>query len=314
MENEKKTGNPSQIKNVAIFSIVVIVSLIIFLGIYLSFQNSIIAPGVSWKVLVSSYPEIKAIKQKFIESCEIPLIDPNYFIDAKENKVFQQMREDCKTLDTNLEEKYTAYESSSKNELEWAKEVKPFFGVRYALANTENLIKNTEKEFNKIPSDSSQTTCGEKRITQYVPRLGCFQKHVSEELEKFAETKIDELMKRLGLSNRLNHKADNRGSTYMPPGVGFMEMHSNRNHFAGWRLYMHHLPDNGNSWFSYRHPYDGSYRKIYDENERMNMFRIRKPPDNVMWHAIFSDTHRFSWGLWIPPELAQHLKQNAHQM
>jgi hypothetical protein len=77
---------------------------------------------------------------------------------------------------------------------------------------------------------------------------------------------------------------------------------------------MHWLPDEGDSYFVYRHPFDTTYRVVKDTNDGANMFRIRKPPKNLLWHGIYSETPRFSWGIWLPPELAQYLKVHGERV
>jgi len=262
-----------------VFWIVIIgIGAILFVIIYFSVKGSQKDPGVAWKVPYSTYPELREIYEAFKQSCKIPEVPQRYFEDIAKDADYQTMRNDCKNLPD--EKKYS--------DLELRKE-----GAKYF-----NIDKFTEQgnEAYKIPN------------SEYSVRGGCFARQIPNEIEQVAQKNIEKLMQRLNLPNRLERETDSRGTTYMPPG-GFMEYHTNQNHYGGWRLYMHYLPENGNSWFVYQHPYEKSYHKIADNNESANMFRIRKPPKNLLWHAIYSDTHRFSWGIWLPPELAQHLKQ-----
>jgi len=258
---------------------------ILFIVIYFSVQGSKEAdPGVAWKVPYEAYPELKDIYENYKSTCVIPAIPKKFFDDTQANTTYQQMREDCKRLpDT---EKYEAFETK-KWTLTWAQRIKSF-------SDGVNL-----PEYD-IP-------VGAQGAGEYKLRIGCYHREISDEMESYTSQKIQALMTRLGLPNKLDHLTDSRGGTYMPPG-GFMEYHSNQNHQGGWRLYMHYLPEGGESWFAYQHPFDGSYRRIADTNEGANMFRVRKPPKNLLWHSIYSDTPRFSWGIWLPPELAQHLK------
>jgi hypothetical protein len=250
-------------------------------------------PGVAWKIPFETFPELNAIRQKFAESCEIPNIPPEYTEDTLRNKNFQQVREECDVLTQDLDEKYTLFETGASESLAWSKDISRFSESTYD-------IKDTSK-------NCGSSDCSRMNLGQYYPRMGCYGRYVPEYLTTFAAQKINELMLRLNLDNHYERDTDSRGSTYTPPG-GFMEMHTNRDHFAGWRMYIHYLPEEGVSYFSYRHPYDQSYRRIYDENNRFNLFRIRKLPDKLLWHSIRSETPRFSWGLWVPPELAQYLK------
>lgn len=235
-------------------------------------------PGVAWKIPYEAYPELAEIYAAFVKVCIIPEIPERYFTDTAQDVEFQSMRRDC----TRLPQvgKYETLELSSQPMSRQFAESNPLY---------------------QVPGG------------EYILRYGCYRRSIPFEVEQLATEKISHLMARLGLGNRLNKLTDSRGSTYMPPG-GFMEYHSNQDHLGGWRLYMHYLPDKGNSWFAYRHPFDGSYRRIADSNIAANMFRIRKKPKKLLWHAIYADTPRFSWGIWLPPELAQHLKTHGHRV
>lgn len=269
--------------NTPTFWVVILgIGIILFIVIYFSVKGSEQDPGVAWKVPYEAYPELKEIYEAFKNSCEIPDIPSEYFADISQDEDYQNMRNDCKTLPD--EKKYA--------DLELGRETAK-------LENLDKFLDVTNARY-MIPPD--------KKGAEYRVRGGCYTRDIPKDVEKIATENIHKLMERLNLPNRLEHETDSRGSTYMPPG-GFMEYHSNQKHYGGWRLYMHWLPDGGESWFAYQHPYDKSYHRIYDSNEAANMFRIRKPPKNLLWHCISSDCHRFSWGIWLPPELAQHLKQ-----
>ncbi len=226
-------------------------------------------PGVAWKVPYSQVPELAAIQQAFAKECQVP--DLPECMRASTDAVYQAMRDDCLGLPD--VEFYEAYEKEETMHRQW-------LGKFY-----------------------SQTT-----DQSYRSRLGAWVRTIPPWLEEFAVQKINELVGRLGLDCRLGRLPDSRGTTYMGPN-GFMEYHSNQDHFGGWRLYFHHLPTPGPpSWFAYRHPFDGSYRRIEDSNAGCNMFRIRKPPKDLLWHCIYSPTDRFSWGIWIDPEVARALQ------
>jgi hypothetical protein len=190
---------------------------------------------------------------------------------------------------------------------EWSNNIREFFSDKYFI--NHSVTKSVDAVFSEIPIDVSQKKCEYvPRVEEYTPRLGCYRRHISFELEQFATEKIKQLMSRLNLPNKLEKLSDSRGSSFTPLG-GFMECHTNRFHLAGWRFYMHYLPENGESFFAYRHCYDGSLRIIPDSNTAANMFRIRKLPDALLWHSLWADTPRHSWGIYLPPELAQELKK-----
>lgn len=285
--SKRTVGNIIAIVLAAVF--VAVLAILVNDSYSLKTSNRATAPGVAWKVPYASYPELQAIYEEYRKSCEIPPIPPEYHQAAKENELYQSMRNDIRapTLPADMK-KYEEFEKTSLSKLEWAQSLKSFYSCQspYRI----------------------QPKC------DYVPRLGCYRREISADLEQFATKQIQALMTRLGLPNRLERLTDSRGATYMPPG-GFMEFHSNQDHFGGWRLYMHYLPQGGKSAFVYQHPYDGSRREIEDNNEEGNLFRIRKPPKRLLWHGIYSeDAHRFSWGIWLPPELAQHLKTYGRRM
>lgn len=279
----------------------VLLTVIIVMVVYFSVIGSQRDPGVTWKVPYKAYPELRDIYEAFKATCTIPELPKGYVETFRNSTEMQRMREDCRKLpDKN---KYRAFELN--NETERDQKVQTLFQTSQFPMSDPN--------------------------SPYSVRGGCFIRQIPENVEMLASERIQSLMKRIGLENRMDRLTDSRGTTYMPPG-GFMEYHSNQNHFGGWRLYMHFLPtanrnneDDDNdetdtsfpdlhqSWFAYEHPFDGSYRRIYDQNDAANMFRIRKPPKKLLWHSIFSDTHRFSWGIWLPPELAQHLKTHGQR-
>jgi hypothetical protein len=252
----------------------------------LTIEYSIIIknPGVAWKVKYSDYPELLLIYSKYKEYCSvIPTIPIEYNDELLNNETYQTIRNDCKYMTNEIiENKYDTFERDGKINSEW------FFNVSHML--------------------------NDNNYQGYKPRLGCFIHNISLELETFATDQINKLMSRLQLTNKLKRLSDSRGSTYMPPG-GCMEVHSNRDHLGGWRLYMHVVDEcKGDSWFNYRHPFDNSIKIIKDVNDKANMFRIRKPPKQLLWHSIWSNTDRFSWGIWLPPELAQKLKENSDRI
>lgn len=268
-------------KNPQIWVAILFIGVIIFIIVYFSVKGSEANPGVAWKVPYAAYPELQEIYEAFKNSCKIPEIPVSYFRDIAEDEGYQAMRKDCHELPD--ESKYEQIELSG--------------GEKQGL---ERFMDESNVNY--------QIPLNRVGFEEYKVRGGCYSRTIPNEVESLATTNINKLMERLGLTNRLERQSDSRGTTYMPPG-GFMEYHSNQNHHGGWRLYMHYLPEGGDSWFAYQHPYDKTYHRIYDSNEGANMFRIRRKPKRLLWHCIVADTHRFSWGIWLPPELAQHLKK-----
>ncbi len=262
--------------------------------------------GVCWKVPYANIPELQEIYQAFRDSCVAPQIPNEWYEAAKHNSTFQSMRLEAQTLPQESEAKYEVFETKPKRESEWALGLREFYGNRFAVTQTTD----SETLFARRPKDLQNECNAERRVEEYVPRGGCFYRHVSSDLERLARDKIQALMARWNLPNDFKRLSDSRGATWSPAG-GFMEMHSNRKHFAGWRLYFHYLPEKDEGFFVYKHPYDHTVRTVRDSNEACNMFRIRRPPNALLWHAIWNDSPRFSWGIYIPPELAQKLKKCA---
>jgi hypothetical protein len=292
-------------------SIIIITILLIFILSTFLIINNQTCPGLLWKVEYVNYPEIKEIYDKFVESCHYPDIPSNYFENTLKNETFQEMRKECMTMDPKLlKSKYTIFETEPMKDSKWAVPIREFYSNKYMI-NEPTL--DVESLFAEKPIDSKDKKCSyNPRIEEYTPRLGCYKKHISKELEDFAIERIKSLMNRLQLKNKFDKFSDSRGSTFMPKG-GFMECHSNQLHLAGWRLYMHYITD-GDSYFAYRHCYDKSLRIVPDSNTSANLFRIRKLPDDLMFHSIWANNNRWSWGLYIDPTLAQTLKIKSKRL
>lgn len=232
------------IKNTTLWIVGFLLLILLTLVIYMIVQDNMDAPGVTWKVTFAQHPELQEIYEKFVQSCQTPEIPVDYFTDIESNSTFQQMRIDCTTMTLDLEEKYTIFEDEPKENSIWADPIKQFYGIHYAIPETELFISDIKQQFSQQPikeEKASNCSCQQPtRILEYTPRLGCYIRNIPAKLENFASNKIKDLMKRLNITYTFDRLSDSRGATYMPPG-GFMEMHSNRNHFAGWRLYIYAL-------------------------------------------------------------------------
>lgn len=276
--------------------------LVASLALYACAQLSQPQPGIVWKVNYEAFPELKLIYDKFVTTCSaLPPIPQEWHEDTSQNQTFQQMRNETFVFN---DAKYEAMETQPWNEIPWTSDIKCFYTNKYMME--QPVFHDPEVLFSAPKKEIQAPTCETPRVVEYVPRLGCYSKHVSQELEEFAQEQCHNLMTRLDL--QAERFTDSRGSTFMPKG-GFMECHTNRWQQAGWRFYMHYLPENGDSYFMYKHPYDHSVHRVKDTNDSANLFRIRKHPDRLLWHSIRADTPRFSWGISLPPSLAQHLKR-----
>jgi len=100
------------------------------------------------------------------------------------------------------------------------------------------------------------------------------------------------------------------GQWWYPPGT-FFGWHTNDS-YPGWRLYLSHSEAPGRSFFRYRHPSSGEIVTSADSAWDLRCFVISA--EQPLWHAIASDTHRFSIGWHVRPwslrdALAQRLEQ-----
>jgi hypothetical protein len=82
------------------------------------------------------------------------------------------------------------------------------------------------------------------------------------------------------------------GHFWYPPG-GYMGWHTNSK-APGWRLYVSYSGENGKSFFRYREP--GTGRIVTSKDSGLNCRLFRVSGDRLLWHAVYSDTDRFSLG------------------
>jgi len=87
------------------------------------------------------------------------------------------------------------------------------------------------------------------------------------------------------------------GQFWYPPG-GYMSWHTN-SEAPGWRLYITRADEPGRSFFRYREPDTGRVVTSYDGDLDFRLFRI--DPGIPLWHAVYSETNRFSFGFLIKP-------------
>jgi len=120
---------------------------------------------------------------------------------------------------------------------------------------------------------------------------------ISEKL-KYLREKVDEIAKlRIQKILKLNVHFDfeNTGHFWYPPG-GYMGWHTNSRK-PGWRFYITYVDKPGNSFFRYRDPISGEIITIYDKQWNFRLFKVSL--DKPLWHAVYSNTHRFSIGYTI---------------
>ena len=100
------------------------------------------------------------------------------------------------------------------------------------------------------------------------------------------------------------------GHWWYPPGSE-MGWHTNSDS-PGWRLYLVHAEEPGRSGFRYLHPESGDVVTDLDREWCARLFLV--PRDRPFWHAVFSETNRFSFGYLVRPrswsgDLAWHLRR-----
>lgn len=93
------------------------------------------------------------------------------------------------------------------------------------------------------------------------------------------------------------------GNFYYPPG-GFREWHTNKDDEPGWRVYYVRVTEPNKSWFNYVDPITNTMYSVVDRDGYFNLFDLNSE-DGLLWHSVYSDTHRFSLGLHITDEMAQ---------
>lgn len=92
-----------------------------------------------------------------------------------------------------------------------------------------------------------------------------------------------------------NLEARRSGHFWYPPG-SHMAWHTN-NKAPGWRVYLTHAAEPGRSFFRYRDPLNGEIVTTVDDRWDLRIFRV--DPAQSLWHAVYSETDRFSFGYAI---------------
>ena len=89
-----------------------------------------------------------------------------------------------------------------------------------------------------------------------------------------------------------------KSGQYWYPHGGYMGWHTN-NRYPGWRLYVSYAEDPGKSFFRYRRPEDGRIVTSLDTGWNVRLFEV--DPARPLWHAVYSETNRFSFGYVVRP-------------
>lgn len=113
-------------------------------------------------------------------------------------------------------------------------------------------------------------------------------------LRKLVDEAVSEKVKQSFRSER-DLTVANSGHFWYPPGA-YMAWHTNSG-APGWRMYINHAEEPGKSFFRYRDPDTHEIITSKDNEWNVRIFEIRS--DKLLWHAVYSDTNRFSLGYMI---------------
>lgn len=103
----------------------------------------------------------------------------------------------------------------------------------------------------------------------------------------------------------------NSGQFWYPPG-SFMGWHTNQR-APGWRLYLTVASHPGKSFFRYRDPENGTIETSWDRGFDVRLFRVGDA--QPLWHSVYSETDRFSFGFLIRPwSLGVALRHRWYQL
>ena len=67
-------------------------------------------------------------------------------------------------------------------------------------------------------------------------------------------------------------------------------------------MYVNYAEEPGRSFFRYRDPDTGKIETSIDREWNFRLFQIT--PEKPLWHAVYSDTNRFSLGYMVTEQAA----------
>ena len=71
------------------------------------------------------------------------------------------------------------------------------------------------------------------------------------------------------------------------------------------RMYLTHVEQENASWVGIKDPVTGAVHRMPDRFGAINMFRVGHEP--LLWHTIYSNTMRWSFGLVLSDAAAQRV-------
>ena len=70
-------------------------------------------------------------------------------------------------------------------------------------------------------------------------------------------------------------------------------------------MYLVHPEEEGKSWTAIKDPHTGAVHRVVDRQGHFNMFRLSQNP--LLWHTIYSETHRWSLGLVLTDQAVNQM-------
>lgn len=118
---------------------------------------------------------------------------------------------------------------------------------------------------------------------------------IDDEVLRLRQRADEVVLRRLSALFGEGCKAACSGHFWYPAG-GFMGWHTNLRK-PGWRMYVNYAEQEGKSFFRYRDPDSGAIVTSMDKEWNFRLFQIS--PAKPFWHAVYSETNRFSLGYMV---------------
>jgi hypothetical protein len=146
----------------------------------------------------------------------------------------------------------------------------------------------------------------ERDITNAIPfNIRSVERTVKDQQVIAARKHLDDLVshRMAELFERRERPLLFKSGQYWYPRGGYMGWHTN-NRYPGWRLYVSYAAEPGKSFFRYRRPEDGEIVTSLDTGWNVRLFEVN--PARPLWHAVWSETDRFSFGYVVRPWSLRH--------
>lgn len=171
------------------------------------------------------------------------------------------------------------------------------------------LEKVSEEELKKI-LNSQNTVHGittSPEISNCLTfNLDSVKDSLTKESIRLSRNALDQIVRaRLEKLFKVNYELSitNSGHFLYPPG-GFMSWHTNLKS-PGWRLYINYAEEPEKSFLRYQDPDSGQIVTSWDKKWNFRLFKI--DPKKLFWHAVYSNTNRYSFGYRITIDWNQPL-------